>query len=381
MEKRQQIVSAVLFLLCIAVLSLGTIFAPKAEISETENRPLAKAPSFSVDALRSGAFMKDTESYTADHFLGRGWWVELKNTAERAAGRRELGGVYLTDDRLIQKTTEKDIDRASVALSVDAIASFAEQTKTPVAMLLAPTASAVYADTLPANAPNFDQQAFITEVSDALRGKVTFINTYNALSAARDEYIYYRTDHHWTSYGAYSAYRMAIKKLGFSPTPYDKYSVRHVSESFRGTLYSKCLYSGMQPDVLDLYTCEGGAKVTGVTTFDGVNEQQRDSIYFDEFLGTKDQYQVYLGGNTAKITVKTDVDNDKRLLLIKDSYANSFLPFLTQHYSEIVLLDLRYIRGDYRELANPDDFSQVLVLYNAVTFAEDVNVRLMGGGA
>ena len=130
--------------------------------------------------------------------------------------------------------------------------------------------------------------------------------------------------------------------------------------------------------MLDLYTYEDGAKVTEVEVFDGVRTQLYDSVYFMDALNTKDQYQVYLGGNAAKITVKTDVSNGKRLLLIKDSYANSLLPFLTQHYSEIVLLDLRYIRGSYRELADPDDFSQVLILYNAVTFAEDPSLVLLG---
>jgi len=378
MEKRQQIVSAILFLICLAVLSVGTVLRPKETISETENRTLASFPEVSADSLIDGTFMDGVETYAADHFLGRTGWVSVKNTAELLAGKQEIGGVYITEERLIQKTAEEDLDPTVVDRSIAAIGTFASQTETPVAMLLVPTAAAVYSDTLLGCAPNFDQEAMIERVTEDLRGKVTMLHGYDALYAARSEYIFYRTDHHWTSYGAYCVYQTAIRKLGFSPVSYDKYNISHVSSSFRGTLYSKCLYTDMEPDVLDLYTYEDGAKVTEVEVFDGVRTQLYDSVYFMDALNTKEQYQVYLGGNAAKITVKTDVSNGKRLLLIKDSYANSLLPFLTQHYSEIVLLDLRYIRGSYRELADPDDFSQVLILYNAVTFAEDPSLVLLG---
>lgn len=378
MEKRQQIVSAILFLICLAVLSVGTVLKPKETVSETENRTLASFPELSYETLTDGTFMDDIETYAADHFLGRTGWVSVKNTTELLAGKQEIGGVYITEERMIQKTTEESLDPAVVDRSVAAIAAFSERTETPVAMLLAPTAAAIYGDTLPASAPNFDQEQMIERVSEELRGKVTVIDAYDALYAARSEYIFYRTDHHWTSYGAYCAYQMAVRKLGFSPVSYDKYNISHVSGSFRGTLYSKCLYEDMEPDVLDLYTYEDGASVTEVEVFDGIKTEVYDSVYFMDALGTKDQYQVYLGGNAAKITVKTDVNNGKRLLLIKDSYANSLLPFLTQHYSEIVLLDLRYVRGTYQELADPDTFSQVLILYNAVTFAEDKSLVLLG---
>lgn len=378
MQKRQRILSAFLFLAVLLVFSAVTLLKPKKTVSETENRTLAERPHLSVASLLDKSFMADTDVYLADHFFARTELVQTKYTAEMLLGRKELGGVYITDDRLIAKTTDEEVNASNIDASLAAINTFASNTETPVAMLLAPTAAAVYANTLPDNAPNYDQNALLQHATDTLREHVTMINTFNALSSMRDEYIYYRTDHHWTSYGAYCAYQAAIKKLGFSPIAYDKYSVEHVSNSFRGTLYAKCLYSDIEPDFLDLYTYESGAKVTGVTVSDGIQETKHDGLYYREYLDTMSQYNVYLGQNTAMVKIQTDVRNDKKLLLFKDSYANSLIPFLTQHYSEIVVLDLRYIRGSYRDFAVPEDFSQVLLLYNAITFATDQNVRLLG---
>ena len=97
-----------------------------------------------------------------------------------------------------------------------------------------------------------------------LNSNVTTIDVYNSLYAVRDEYIYYRNDHHWTSYGAYCGYKTAIKKLGFSEISYNKYHIEHASNSFKGTLYSKTLYDKIIPDMVDLYNYENGAKVTSV---------------------------------------------------------------------------------------------------------------------
>lgn len=285
--------------------------------------------------------------------------------------------MYITDERLIGKLTEDDVDEARLKQSIDGVRAFAQNTETPVAMLLAPTAAEVYSDTLPAYAPNLDQQQLISRVADDLRGDVTMINVYNSLYAMRNEYIYYRTDHHWTSYGAFLAYQTAIKKLGFSPVSYEMYNIEHAADDFRGTLYSKSLYRGIEPDMIDLYHYNGTDPVTSVTINDGLNETEYQSIYFWDFLNTSEKYSVFLGRNAAMVTVRTNVKNDKKLLLIKDSYANSMLPFLTEHYSEIVLLDMRYVRGDYHAYVDPDQFSQVLVLYNVSNFATDGNIKLL----
>lgn len=377
MKKVQQMISAVIFLAVLFGLMFSSLLLPKKSVSETENRTLAEVPQLTAAGIKDKSYMDGVETYAADHFVLRDQWVVVKSAAELAAGKKEIGGVYITDERLIGKLTEDDVDEVRLKQSIDGVRAFAQNTETPVAMLLAPTAAEVYSDTLPAYAPNLDQQQLISLVADDLRGDVTMINVYNSLYAMRNEYIYYRTDHHWTSYGAFLAYQTAIKKLGFSSVSYEMYNIEHAADDFRGTLYSKSLYRGIEPDMIDLYHYNGTDPVTSVTINDGLNETEYQSIYFWDFLNTSEKYSVFLGRNAAMVTVRTNVKNDKKLLLIKDSYANSMLPFLTEHYSEIVLLDMRYVRGDYHAYVDPDQFSQVLVLYNVSNFATDGNIKLL----
>lgn len=235
----------------------------------------------------------------------------------------------------------------------------------------------IYSGELPKNAPVFNQKAFIEYMYNKLNSNVTTIDVYNSLYAVRDEYIYYRNDHHWTSYGAYCGYKTAIKKLGFSEISYNKYHIEHASNSFKGTLYSKTLYDKIIPDMVDLYNYENGAKVTSVEVNDGMEVKEYDSIYFREYLKEKDKYLVYLGPNQPLIKIKTDVKNERKLLVIKDSYANTFIPFLTQHYSEITVLDLRYIRTSYNDIVNMDDYNQVLIIYSAATMENDETLKVL----
>jgi hypothetical protein len=129
--------------------------------------------------------------------------------------------------------------------------------------------------------------------------------------------------------------------------------------------------------MVDLYNYENGAKVTSVEVNDGMEVKEYDSIYFREYLKEKDKYLVYLGPNQPLIKIKTDVKNERKLLVIKDSYANTFIPFLTQHYSEITVLDLRYIRTSYNDIVNMDDYNQVLIIYSAATMENDETLKVL----
>jgi hypothetical protein len=197
------------------------------------------------------------------------------------------------------------------------------------------------------------------------------------MSSVKDEYIYYRNDHHWTSYGAYNAYKTAIQKLGFSPLTYNKFNIEHCSYDFKGTLYSKTLYNKIDPDVIDIYSYPNGSSVKSVTVNDGMEEKVYDTMYFRENLNKKDKYLVYLGQNQPLINIKTSVKNNKKLLVIKDSYANSFIPFLTQHYSEITVLDLRFIRTSYKNIVDMKQYNQALILYNAGSLENDDTLKVL----
>lgn len=377
MRLKQLKISAIIFLIVIIVLPIVTAFSKKETKSEMENRNLATFPKFSLSTILDKSFMNGFDSYISDHFIGRINWIELKIDMELALGKTEINNVYVTDyDMLIEHLQEPNYQQ--INLAVDSINSLSERFTNPnYYVLIAPTSAGIYPDKLPANAPQLDQQEFINYIYGSLNSNIISIDVYNSLYAVRDEYIYYRNDHHWTSLGAYNAYNTAIQKLGFTPISYDKFNIQHVSDDFKGTFYSKTLYNDVTADTIDIYSLDGSKGIQSMVVNDGTTETTFDSLYDKSYLDTKDKYAMFLSENNPIVTVTTNTNNDKKLLIIKDSYANCFVPFLAEHYSQITILDLRYIGITSENIVNVDDYNQVLFLYNASTIAQDENLKKM----
>jgi hypothetical protein len=359
------------------VLPIATAFSKKEDKSEMENRTLAKFPTFSIEKVRDKSFMDGFEDYLSDHFIGRINWIELKVDTELMLGKKEINDIYITDDMLIEKLEEPNYP--TIDESISAINSLAERFTNPeYYVLVAPTSAGIYTDELPSNAPQVNQKEEVIDyIYNGLSEDITSIDVYNTLLASKSEYIYYRNDHHWTSLGAYYAYNTAIQKLGFTPISYDKFNIEHTTDDFKGTFYSKSLYNGIKADTIDVYTMDKSNGIQSMTVNDGSTETVFDTLYDRSYLETKDKYAMFLSENNPIVTIKTNVDNEKKLLVIKDSYANCFVPFLAEHYSEIVILDLRYIGVTSENVVNINDFNQVLFLYNASTIAQDENLKKM----
>ncbi len=377
MRLKQLKISALIFIILLIVLPIATAFSKKETKSDMENRTLATFPKFSIQSVRDKSFMNGFESYISDHFIGRIKWIELKVDTELLIGKKEINNIYITDNMLIEKLQEPNYPE--INKSVDAINNLAERFKNPeYYVLVAPTSAGIYLDKLPNNAPQVQQkEAVIDYIYGSLSDNITSIDVYNNLYASKDEYIYYRNDHHWTSLGAYYAYNTAIQKLGFTPIPYSKFNIEHASDDFKGTFYSKSLYNGIKADTIDIYTMDKSKGIQSMVVNDGTSETTFDTLYDRSYLDTKDKYGTFLSENNPIVTVKTNIQNDKKILIIKDSYANSVVPFLAEHYSEITILDLRYIGITSENIVNINDYNQVLFLYNASTIAQDENLKKM----
>lgn len=366
------IVTSLLFFGFIIVFALLTVFLPKEKKSELENRNLASFPKVNIDDIKSTEFMTDIETYISDHFAARVPFLKLKGFSERLLGRSERNDVFITKDMLMEKVPEPDY--TAIDKSVDAINKFDEGIDAQVFMMLVPTASAIYPDKLPYFAPAVDQKQFIDYVYGNLSTGIVPIDAYSAMQNSSSEYIYYRTDHHWTSLGAYFAYNAAGKKMGYSPLPRDSFDIQHASSDFRGTLYSKTLYDGCEPDVMDYWFGENGENILSMEVNTGMEVKTYNSLYMREFLSVKDKYSSFTGSNQPLIKIKTGCTDGPRLLVIKDSYAHSFVPFLANNYSEITMIDMRYIQTSYKSIVNPENFDQVLILYNVSGFITDANI-------
>ncbi len=367
-----------LFLLAIPILTFINLPEEDRPFSENENRYLSGFPEISVEAYLDKSAMTGFESWFADRFFGREAWIKLKNGTERFIGKTEVNGIFTEDDRMMQ--VWEGYDKDFIDKNLSAVNAFAEKNPDiPVNFMLAPTSQEIYSNLLPDSAPIGSQ----AELNEYCRDNLdcSYIDIFPTMMAHADEYIYYRTDHHWTTYGAYVAYTEASKALGFQATPLSDFDIEHASSEFRGTLYSKTLDDGVTPDIIDYYHFNGGNNDLTLTVNDGREIKEYDSLYFREYLEKKDKYSSFMGTNSPVMTITSeDNRNGQSILIFKDSYAHAFIPFLTNHYSNITVLDMRYINAGYSSIVDMSEFDSVLILYNAITFSEDSNIRKLRMG-
>ena len=369
---------AILFAVVLVSLAVITAFSKKASFSEEENRNLSTFPSFSLSAINDKSFMNGFDSYISDHFFGRNFWVNLKSSLELLTLKKENNSILLTSKNSLVEDLKKP-DERRVNMNISGIEGFAKNNPdAKVFVAIAPTALDIYSDTLPYGKSTWSQKAAIDNFYSSISKSAYGIDIYTSLYSNRDQYIYYNTDHHWTTLGAYYAYTQIATALDFKPYEKSPFDVEHASYDFYGTYSSKSKIP-VTADTIDIYSlASSDLKVTEVIVNDGKEEKSYDSIYFREWLNKKDKYSVFLGQVQPEITVKTNVQNDKKLLIFKDSYAHSLLPFLALHYSEIKLIDLRYTNKDYRDLANVSDYNDVLMLYNIDSVVHSYEIATLG---
>ena len=374
-EKRAALINrvmAVVFLAGLFLGSLATFAVPKPAFSEDENKYLADFPRFSVSSIRSKKFMTGFEDYAADHFPARSAWIGMQTRFQLLLGQREINGVYVLKDRLPDRVALPTVK--NVPNSVLAMSHFAERFDGTTYLMLIPTAAEIYRDRLPTGAPTLSERVTIDEVYKKVQN-VTTVDAYASLSANSDQYLYYRSDHHWTSKGAYLGYGAMSAKMGFTPVPLDRFDVEHASHNFRGSLYSKVIYKGVDADTVDIYSYSSGVEVTSVSVYNGSYWEERDSLYCREFLEKKDQYSVFLGQNQPVVIITTNAPNDNDLIVFKDSFSHSLAPFLALHYRTITLVDLRYLAVPFERVVDLSNYNQALFCYNVKTFVDEDNVR------
>ncbi len=355
---------------CVFVLffSLVSFFVPDRDFSEMENRNLAQLTSPTLQKIffpkeDEQSFMEEYESYLADQFAGRDAWVTLKSfTENKILGKTVNNGVFICDNLLMRKI-DPPSDKVRDS-NVSAINSFAKRTGVPCYIMFVPSASEILYEKLPPFAPTWDQTDYIRGIYSSLEG-VTAVDITDALLEKRDEYIYYRTDHHWTADGAFIAYNELRRAMGEAPVSADDYKVSEVTHSFNGTLSSDSGAVGIEYDTMKKY--ETDHSVT-LDIFDGQNWVTRDSIYFDEALEIKDKYTYYLGQNNPIVTVRSSAEDGKKILVFKDSYSHCFAQFMTGDYSEITLVDMRYIPAKIDNYVNASDYDEVLFIYSIDVF-------------
>lgn len=364
-------VIAILFSVILVALPLITAFSEKNDFSERENRPLAQFPEVSGSTILDKSFMNGFDSYISDHFIGRDFWVKIKSNLELLTLKKENNSILLTkNDTLVEELNTPD--QRKLAQNIDGILEFAKANPdAKISAAIAPTSCDIYASALPYGKEVWNQGEQIKDFYSKISEKVSSIDLYSTLLSNKEQYIYYNTDHHWTTLGAYYAYRQIATSLDFKPYEKNQFDIEHVTNDFHGTYSSKSNID-VKSDTIDIYTlAQSDSKVTEVIINNGKEKTSYDGMYFREWLSKKDKYSVFLGQVQPEVTIKTNVQNNKKLLIFKDSFSHCLVPFLSLHYSEIKLIDLRYTNQNYRELANVSDYDNVLLLYNIESITHD----------
>ena len=359
----------ILVLLCVMLINL---IVPDRQSSDSENRVLASSPKFDLTTIVAGDFAGQFENWMSDQFVGRGLLRGVKTTLSRLGGSRMENGVYLGKDGQLLEAVELP-DQEHLSANLDSIRSFAESyPDIPVSMLLVPDAACVLSDSLPALASVEDQTQMISMVQRNLGESVNWIDAVSVLNKHKSEKIYYKTDQHWTALGAFYVFQEAAPVLGITEDVSDKYVSYTVSDSFNGLLAAQCGVGLGEKETIDIYAPTQGDPDVIVSYVDGA--KRTTSLYDSSKLETRDQYSVYLGGNTSVLDIRTVSTSRDRLLVVKDSFANCFVPFLAPYYREIVVVDPRYYSGTITDLMDTYRITDVLFLYSGNTFFTDNSI-------
>lgn len=352
------------FCLLLAVSALIGLLMPDRYYSEREKRTLTQKPKFTVANFISGEFSDELEKYLTDQVPLRDGWVTMKTYMELAIGKRESVGVYICKDKyLMDKFTSYSKKQlvANAAALVDLQEKLAAE-GISMNTILVPMAAQVLTDKLPAYAPVADYAAILQVLTDA---GVDTTDVLSALVAHSSENIYYRTDHHWTSLGAYYAY---CAWRGIEPNV-DEWTQEVLCDDFYGTTWNKVPLPTVPAEEITAWYKHINRSVSYNN-----GQYETDSIYERKYLSGSDQYAVFLNSNQAQTVIEGSGKSGK-LLLIKDSYGNTFSQFPVEDYAEVHVLDLRFFKGDVTEYAKENGITDTLVLYGTQSFVKDTRLR------
>lgn len=366
-EKRNALLTAGLIFAVLLVFMAADLLNKDRIYSETENRMLASRPELTEQAVKSGQYSRDYEKYVTDQFVNRDKWIAIKTQADILLQKKEINGVYLgRDGYLIEQHLPQDYTRVQEVKKTALLEKLVKDWNAKV--MLVPTADNIITDKLPANAAYYDQTALLAMVENQV-GPEHFVDAYNVLKEHSKEEIYYRTDHHWTSLGAYYGYLAWAQASGEEPKAYSLGRMRTATKDFLGTLHSR-LNIPMEGDRITYFPETVKRPVSITYDFGKVT----NSFYEESYLDTKNKYGFFLDDNHAFIEIETGIRNGKTLFVIKDSYANSLIPLLAPHYEKIFVVDLRYFNGslyDFMKWCQPEQGMDVLVVYNCIHFLEE----------
>ena len=366
--KRSDILTCVLFLGFVFVMLALYLVMPDQTFSEKEKRYLAESPKLTWQTLLSGEYGENVETYLADHIPGRDLFVGLASYYDLYSGRQVTKDIYVAEgDRLVEPPVVWD--QAQVEKNMKYINAFAEKIGRPVDLMIVPSAGYILQDSIQGLKAPYTDDELISKIYAMAKDDVVCQDAVAALkNSLEPQSLYYRTDHHWTSYGAYTVYRAYMQMLGRDYVAQEDFTVERHS-GFYGSTYSRSGLWLTKGDDVELWKTD-----TAFTVTNGDKEGVHEGLFYPERLNELDKYTVYLDGNHSTVRIENpDAAGKGKILVIRDSYANCLGTFLANSYETVVMVDLRYYKMPVSELLASEEFTDVLVCYSIGNFMTDTN--------
>ena len=364
--KFYEVLTCVLFCGFIGIMGLCYLLMPKSDFSELEKRNLASSPELTWEQLVSGQYGTDLEDYMADHMPGRNFFVGLGAYYDLLMGQQAAKDVYRAEgNRLVEKPViwnQEQVDR-----NMKYINKFAENVGVPVDLILVPSAGFILEDQIKGTHDDYTDDVIIDGIYDLAQGDVRCLDLIGLYqNSNKAGALYYRTDHHWTSYGAYLTYQAYMQCLGREYRAQDDFTIVNHS-GFRGSTYSR---SGLWLTPAEEIALWYGSELTVQT-----NAGTHEGAFYPDRLNEADMYTVYLDGNQPIVRITNPANAGKgKLLVIRDSYANCIGPMLAESYEEVVMIDLRYYKQSISAMVEAEGIDNVLVMYSIGNFMTDGNL-------
>lgn len=340
---------------------------PKVSFSDNENRYLEKFPTFSFESLFNGSYTEKLKNYTTDHFPFREQFISLKTSFLKLMGQKEINNIYIGENNYLIEKYFSPKERDRIIKILNKFSSSVENTE--IDFMLVPTSIVINKDKLPNYVSKSSELDDINYYYSNL--KLNNIDVYDALLEGNKKYpMFYKYDHHWTTYGAYYSYVEYCKKNNIEYLNINEFKEKKLASDFKGTIYSKLNdFTISGENMYSLY------KNNDLTVKYVYSSRVTNTLFEDKYLDKKDKYSYFLDNNHPLITItNNDINNNKKLLVIKDSYANSFIPFLTNHYEEIHVIDPRFYNLSISDYIKENSIEKVLILYNINTIDSDTGI-------
>lgn len=374
MKKKRRLAPMIIFLVFVFLMTTLFIVTPKTNYSSLEKRYLEDFPEAKIEAVANGEFEDGFEKFFADHFPIRNMWVGMNAYANFFVGNNGSNGVYNADEGYLINEPVSDDNRIDTNLG--SLTDFKESIDVDMTFLLVPSTGYIMKDELPTVHNEYKDDEYFNDIKPKLeKSGIEFVDTRSRFKSEvqSGNQLYYRTDHHWTTLGAYTAYSQLMTSLGIEPSKKSEHKIDSYP-GFYGTTYSTSGFWFNMSDKIELWRNPKVEKNISLEITEGSETKKYDTMYFTDHLKEDDKYPVFIDGNHALETITNKSVKSGRVLVIKDSFAHSMAPFLAESYNTVTLVDMRYYKNNVSELVKKGKYDEVIVIYGIDNFATDTDL-------